>query len=327
MYDHINKRVSLFKPFHFSVLRMDTKVNIRSLQFIVICLLLLTSTWICFQHYPSSKLISMKKTWLCFRLIILPCLSTEECAVFNLTCYSNGTIIFHGIDNTAYIGKKIFQLELNRINSVHEFIRTHSFISDFQSKKILFRIEFSNNNNNEIYFWRNDSFSYTILTSLLNIHTLASYKRWSVLLRTAYMLSNRQQKFKRSVENPSIQSQSLIIPTTRSPYITNDYNQYITSTVQSIKTIEIVLIPKFDDDFCFSSSQVTTTSTFDLIDACLSTNDIIGVNQFYPLRDQFIWSLNENELFDMQGKFLRVWLLFRRDLLFNIIIKYISKIR
>jgi hypothetical protein len=303
---------------------MDMKVNFRSLQSIVICLLLLTSIWICFQHYPSSKLISIKKAWLCFRLIIPPCLSTEECAVFNLTCYSNGTIIFHGINNTAYIGKKIFQLELNRINSIHEFIRIHSFTSDFQSKKILFRIEFFDKNN-EIYFWRNDSISYTILTSLLNIHTLASYKRWSVLLRTAYMLSNRQQKFKRSVKNPSIQSKSLIIPITRSPYITNDYNQYITSTVQSIKTIEIVLIPKLDDDFCFSSQ--VTTSTFDLIDACLSTNDIIGVNQFYPLRDQFIWSLNENELIDMQGKFLRVWLLFRRDLLFNIIIKYISKIR
>jgi hypothetical protein len=295
---------------------METKVNYRSLhyvfQFAITCLLLSTTIWISFQLYPS-----MQKTWLRLRLITSPCLSSEECAVFNVTCYSNGTNIFYGINNTVHIGKKIFQLETNRINMIHEFIRTHSFKSDLKSSKVLFHIEFLNDNNQQVYFWRNDSITYTILTSLLNIDSLSSYKRWSVLLRTAYMLSNRRQRkqvgYSNTINSEQIghkfkRSNSLIIPEKLSLYTINDYHQlpeqYITSAVQSIKTIGIV-IPNFDDELCFFSQVII--STFDLIDACLSTNDIIGDNQFYPLRDEFLRLSNQNdwstELSDSQGKF------------------------
>ncbi|CAF3126650.1 unnamed protein product [Rotaria sp. Silwood2] len=264
--------------------------------------------------------LSEKKTWLCLRLSTLPCLLSEECIIFNVTCYSNGKIIFHGINNTAYIGKKTFQLQKNRIIALNEFIQTNCFMSDIQSIKILLRIELSHNNNHyEIYFWRNDTITYTILASLLNIDTLSSYKHWSILLRTAHILSNIQQrkvsehsininskpiqKFKRSLKNQnSIRStrtkRMMIIPIAESSYRTNDNNDIFPDNMElivpSIQTLGLIT-EKFNDDVCFSSQVIQ--SKFDLIDACLSTNDIIGDNQFYALRDQFKWP---NELIDSQ---------------------------
>ncbi|CAF4381373.1 unnamed protein product, partial [Rotaria sp. Silwood2] len=264
--------------------------------------------------------LSEKKTWLCLRLSTLPCLLSEECIIFNVTCYSNGKIIFHGINNTAYIGKKTFQLQKNRMIALNEFIQTNCFMSDIQSIKILLRIELSHNNNHyEIYFWRNDTITYTILASLLNIDTLSSYKHWSILLRTAHILSNIQQrkvsehsininskpiqKFKRSLKNQnSIRStrtkRMMIIPIAESSYRTNDNNDIFPDNmgliVPSIQTLGLIT-EKFNDDVCFSSQVIQ--SKFDLIDACLSTNDIIGDNQFYALRDQFKWP---NELIDSQ---------------------------
>jgi hypothetical protein len=231
---------------------MKTQIFFRVLQFICICSLL-----ICLRLYRhSEKLLSNEKAWVCFRLITLPC---SECAVFNIVYYSNGTITFHGINNTAYIGKKMFQLEINRMIAVKKFVRRHSFVSDLQSRRILFRIEYSQNMN-EVYFWNYDSLNYTSLITLLTIERLSSYKRWSVLLRTAYMREKyAQQRFKRFIDN------------------------YIPIQTSSFITI---------------SSQVTIY-TSDLVDACLSTNNIIGDNQFYPLRDQFIWL---NEVIDLQGK-------------------------
>jgi hypothetical protein len=275
--------------------------------------------------------LSTKKPWLYLQLITSPCLSSKECTVFNVTCYLNGKIIFHGINNTAYIGKKIFQLETNRIIAVRNFIQTHSLKSDLEFINILFHIELSHNHS-EIYFWRNDSVTYTILTSLLTIDKLSSYKRWSILLRTAHRLANirhrkqsehlvktnskqiqTEQRSKRSIKTQysdmSTSSNPVIIPTTQSFYIIDDYNvipvYYIASAVQSIKTTGLIRTNFDDDDFCFSSQ--VTISTFDLVDACLSTDDIIDHNQFYPLREQFIWVPNQNEWanesIDLQGKF------------------------
>jgi hypothetical protein len=265
---------------------MKTQIFFRVLQFICICSLL-----ICLRLYRhSEKLLSNEKAWVCFRLITLPC---SECAVFNIVYYSNGTITFHGINNTAYIGKKMFQLEINRMIAVKKFVRRHSFVSDLQSRRILFRIEYSQNMN-EVYFWNYDSLNYTSLITLLTIERLSSYKRWSVLLRTAYMREKyAQQRFKRFIDN--------YIPIQTSSFITIDDNQtpvyYTASTVQSIKTLRLIITRVDDDDLCFSSQVTIYTS--DLVDACLSTNNIIGDNQFYPLRDQFIWL---NEVIDLQGK-------------------------
>ncbi len=301
---------------------MEIKVFFRNihyvLQFICICFLFFTPIlWFYKLRIPLIR----EKTWLCLRLVTLPCSLSKECSIFNLTCYSNGKIIFYGINNTAYIGKKMFQLPTNRIIFVHEFIQTHSFKSDIEPRNILFHLELSYNNS-EKYFWRNDSISYTILTSILTVDKLASYKRWSVLFRTGHMLSNirqrkqsehlvnvnskqsqTKQRLKRSIKaQHSINSNPLIIPTTQGLSMINNNDDkipvyYIVSNVRSIRSTGLVTT-KFDDDFCFSSQ--VTISTFDLVDACLSTNDIIGDNQFYPLREQFIWP---NDLIDLQGKF------------------------
>ncbi|CAF4616486.1 unnamed protein product [Rotaria sp. Silwood1] len=263
--------------------------------------------------------LSEKKTWLCLRLNTLSCSLSEECIIFNVTCYSNGYIIFHGINNTAYLGKKTFQLEKNRMIALNEFIQTHAFISDFQSIKILLRIELFHHNNNEIYFWRNDTISYTLLISLLNINTLSSYKHWSILLRTAHILSNIQQrnkpkhfidinskliqtrqKFQQSLKYQnsirSIRTKRMIIPIAKISYSTDDNNdifpyniEFIMPSIQKLRLIT----EKFNDDICFSSKVIE--SQFDLIDACLSTNDIIGDNQFYTLRNLFNWFSNQTK--------------------------------
>ncbi|CAF3613293.1 unnamed protein product [Rotaria sordida] len=312
---------------------METKVFIRcmynALKFTCIYLLFFALIWICLQFYESRMSLSKKKTWLCLRFSTLPCSLSEECIIFNVTCYSNGKIIFHGINNTAYTGKKIFQLQTNRMITLNEFIQTHSFISDIQSIRILFHIE-SSHNNNEIYFWRNDTITYRILISLLNIDKLSSYKHWPILLRTTYILSNIQQRkeskhfinisskqiqtrqqFKRSIKNQnsirSTRTKRLIVPIAKSSYTPNDNNNIFPDNtgliVSSLQTLEFIT-EKFNDNICFSSQVIE--SKFDLIDACLSTNDIIGDNQFYALRDQFTWFLNQtkwpNGLIDSQAK-------------------------
>ena len=314
---------------------MGTKVFVRSmhylLQFTCAWLLLFALIWMSLQSFKSHLSTLTKKTWLRIQINSVPCSLSEECIVFNVTCYSNGNAIFHGIENTAYVGKKRFQLSTNQTIAVHEFIRTHTFTSDFQSIKIIFRIDFSHSYS-EIYLWKNDSISYTILALLLDIDRLTVYKRWPTLLRTAYMLSNIQQKqqteryinlnsesrnqqrqkFKRSTEHQyffaSNRPKRMVIPLTDDSYTTNDYDSipidYSELNVRSVRTAEVVK-REFDDGTCFSSQIMI--AKFDLVDSCLSTNDIIGDNQFYPLRDHFIGSTNHNTpsngLFRLQGKF------------------------
>lgn len=246
------------------------EIRVFILQFIYTSLFCFSSIlWI-------SKSLT-EKPWLYFQLITSSCSLSDECIVFNVTCYSHGKIIFYGINNTAYIGKKIFQLSTNRLTAVNEFIQIHSFKSVIESENILFHIQLSYNSSKN-YFWKNDSSNYIMLTSILMIDTLTSYKRWSILLRTAHMLANIQQrrqlqKFKRSIsiQYPirSFNFNSLIISTIQRP----DDNNNI--PIRSIRKREIL-----NDDLCFSSI------TFDLVDACLSINDIIGINQFYPLPNQ-----------------------------------------
>lgn len=294
---------------------MEMKYFVRS-----VCLLFFASISITFWFYTSRIPLPTEKTWVYLRLMTSPCLSSEGCLDFNVTCYFHGKIIFYGINNTAFIGKKIFQLERNQTMVVREFIQKHLFKSDLEQRNIFFYLEFSQNNR-EIYFWRNDSISYTILTSILTIDTLTSYKRWSVLLRTAYMLSNirqrkqiepagtinSKQKFKRSIKARhsmiSTSSEPLIIPITLDLYMLDDYKEipvpYFAPIGQSISTIGLVSTD-YDHDLCFSSQ--VTKSTFDLIDACLSTNDMIGDNQFYPLREQLTWIFDQDELIIFQGK-------------------------
>ena len=261
-----------------------------------ISLLVLTSIWM----MNSSSRLSRKNAWTCFRLNTTACFISKECLDFNVSYSINGRVIFHGKKNTAYLGKKIFQLSIDRMMAIGKFIDEYPFPSNLEGHNLLVEMEDSFHRT-KIYPWTNESMGYEKLTSLLMIDKLVAFKRWSILWQMAHLLAmirSREQTFKRSIESPS-----LIIPTTSNVYLMNVDSvmpyRYPRSTDRLLPT-DGVLTRNFDENLCFSFQE--EPSDFDLVDACLATNEIIGENQFYPLRDEFMWNFNTNERTKSTGK-------------------------
>lgn len=246
----------------------------------------------------SSLTLSRKKSWTYFRLITMPCLPSKECLDFNVSYSSNGSIVFHGKRNTNYLGKKIFQLSIDRMMAIRKLIDEFCFTSNLEGNNLIVQMEYSLHEM-KVYRWTNQSMDYERLMSILMIEKLALFKRRSILWQMANVLARirlREQKFKRTID-----VQPLIIPTTSNVvHLMNDVpNRYVRSTVQLISTDDI-LTRNFDENLCFSLQEETTS--FDLVDACLATNEIIGENQFYPLRDESMWMLNANEQMESMSK-------------------------
>lgn len=251
------------------------------LQLTCIFLLLNTCVWVFLTVHKYDRSVFMNKTWLSFQLTTLPCSLGEACSRFNVTCYPNGKVIFYGINHTAYRGMKTIQLEKQRINILDEFIRKRSFLSDFRSIQILFQIQVSYHYN-RVYYWNKNNIDYTLLLSHLNIEELLSYKRRSI---------NSNEKLKPWKKYPLTKSSAQasnrsMIPISKRSFVVN--NSSVHHKMKSTRVIRML----FDDggDSCFSSDM--NVSGFDLIDACLSTNDVVKANQFYSLK-QVVDVLNQ----------------------------------
>lgn len=256
----------------------------RLLLVIVLSLLFLAS----FYLTKWSLAMSQRKTWICFRIISMPCLTSKECVNFNVSYSSNGQVIFYGNKNTAYIGKKIFRLSKDRTMAIRKLIDNYSFSSDLERKHLMMEVQFSNKQT-KVFWWDYQNPTYHQLLSFLTIENLSSYKPWSTLQLMVHR--SKEQKSKRSMD-----ADWLIIPTTSNVYLGNvgweiTYS-VIPPVVEWIQTDGILLENVGDDDVCFSFQEDLTN--FDLVDACLAINDIIAENQFYPLRDDPMKILTTN---------------------------------
>ena len=278
----------------------------RLLLLIVLSLLFLTS----FYLTKWSLALAGIKTWTGFRLIAMPCPTSKECVDFNVSYSSNGQVIFYGNKNTAYIGKKIFRLSKDRRMAIRKLINEYSFSLDLERKNLLIEMEFSHKQT-KVFWWDHQNIAYQKLLSLLTIENLSAYKRWSTLWQMAHQraaIRSREQKFKRSID-----SQWLIVPTASNVYMGWEMSyDVIPPVVQWIRT-DGILLEYVDDNVCFSLQEGLTD--FDLVDACLATNDIIAENQFYPLRDEGTGIFNTNERMDATSKCeikLNHWILIHR---------------
>ena len=269
---------------------METKVVARRLlyaaQWVSVCCLLGLILWICvrFGRYSTA---STTKPWTWLRLSTVP----GGWSRFDIVCYSNGTILFHGMHRTAYLGQKRLQLETDQLLALQKFMELHTFTSDREARVISYRLHVSSRID-AVYFYDHASTTYNSLISLMHVDGLLSYKHWSNLLRLSQMAMKRPARPSMDVrartkrEAPFLESRSYIVPTLDDSYLIAMHSRLPIYASATIPTGGLLSIES-PEEFCLSS-QVTTDG-FDLADVCLSIDELLIVNQFYPLRDQFSW--------------------------------------
>ena len=290
---------------------METKVVARRLlyaaQWVSVGCLLGLILWIClrFGRYSAA---STTEPWTWLRLNTVPGAGSR----FDIVCYSNGTIIFHGMHRTAHLGQKRLQLETEELLALQKFMDSHTFTSDPTARVISYRLQLSSHID-DAYFYGHASTTFNSLISLMHVDGLLSYKHWTNLLRMSQMAIKRparpsmddvRARMKRSA--PFLDSRSYIVPTLDNSYMIAMHSRlpiYVSATIPNGGLVPI----ESPEELCLSS-QVTTFG-FDLADVCLSIDELLIVNQFYPLRGQFSWLKTHkdrsSESEELDGEFQR----------------------
>ena len=253
--DTINRRKFDSPTIDFTRLEIKRMKRFHTVLLCSTFFLSVLAVWIYSELRSSFILLSMsKKSSFHLKLQTVSCLSKGPCSIFDVFCYSNGLIIFDGIQGTAHLGQRFIQLKLDEQRAIGHFLKNNQSDLGTEGPYIFARFNFDNDQM-KYYFYAADSSKLRSLFSLLKIDRFIKHQYSSLIFHSLRSKQPNLSTFQkdRARTKRSIESDEFIVPLlTTEESMPIEYEFIPTYHIISIQTISLIVFIS-NVDSCLSS--------------------------------------------------------------------------